>query len=47
MRAHCILKMGGLWLFAARRLCADWLEECALYRLLREIQPPFRMLFPN
>jgi hypothetical protein len=29
MRARCIVKMGGSWLFAVRRLHDDWLEECA------------------
>jgi hypothetical protein len=29
MRARCIVKMVGTWLFAARRLTADWLEESA------------------
>jgi hypothetical protein len=30
MRARCIVKMGGSWLFAARRLHDDWLEARAL-----------------
>jgi hypothetical protein len=29
MRARCIVKMGGSWLFAARQLHDDWLDERA------------------
>ena len=29
MRARCIVKMDGSWLFAERRLHVDWLEERA------------------
>jgi hypothetical protein len=30
MRACCIVKMDGSWLFAERKLHADWLEERTL-----------------